>query len=148
MNYYLYVQMGFGSLYVCSPRMCFSTEDYNEWMNKHYHNNDDDDEKTISTWFYLPYGDECEKYREFTNNICSHRQSHRLLVTCTYCQNDFKTFNDRAVRCSSCRWSIKRKLETFTFEKFKKLASVYNIKRRKQEYIIDDLVQKVENYIL
>ena len=67
--------MGFGSHYVTSPRMCFSTEDYNELMNKHYHNNDDDDEKIIPTWFYLPYCDECEKYREFTNSICSHHQS-------------------------------------------------------------------------
>ena len=43
--------MGFGSHYVTSPRMCFSTEDYNLWMNKHYHNNDDDEEKIIPTWF-------------------------------------------------------------------------------------------------
>ena len=43
---------------------------------------------------------------------------------------------------------IEQKLKTFTFEKLKKLASVYNIKRRKQEYIIDDLGQKIENYIL
>ena len=42
---------------------------------------------------------------------------------------------------------IEGKLKTYTFEKLKKLANVYNIKRRKQEFIIDDLVQKVENYI-
>ena len=140
--------MGFGSHYVSSPGLCFSTEDYNKWMNKHYHNNDDDDGKKNPTWLYLPYCDECEKYRECTNNICSHHQSHRLLVTCKLWRNDFKTFSDRQVRCSFCRWSVKRKLKTFIFEKLKKLASVYNIKRRRQEYIKDNLVQKVEIYIL
>ena len=53
--------MGLGSYYVTSPRMCFSTEGYNEWMNKHYHNNDDDDGKILPTWFYLPYCDEFKK---------------------------------------------------------------------------------------
>ena len=37
--------MGFGSNYVSSPGLCFSTDDYNEWMNKHYSSSDDDDEK-------------------------------------------------------------------------------------------------------
>ena len=47
--------MGLGSYYVTSPRLCFPSEDYNEWMNKRYHNNDkDDDEKSLPTWFYLP----------------------------------------------------------------------------------------------
>ena len=95
----------------------------------------------------LSYCDECEKYIEFVDNKCSHHRSHRLLITCNYCQNDFKTFNDREVRCSSCCRLIECKLKTYTFEKLKKLAIVYNIKRRKQEYILDDLVQKVENYI-
>ena len=65
MNYYLYIKMGFGSHYVSSQGFCFSTEDYNEWMNKHYPNSDDDDEKIIPKWFYLnlPDCDECEKYR-------------------------------------------------------------------------------------
>ena len=42
--------MGFGSHHVSSPGFCFSTEDYNEWVNKHYpnNNNDDYDEKNIS----------------------------------------------------------------------------------------------------
>ena len=58
--------MGLGSYYVTSPKTCFSTEDYNEWMNEHYNNkNDDDEEKIIPKWFYLPYCDDCEKYREF-----------------------------------------------------------------------------------
>ena len=41
--------MGLDSYYVTSPRMCFSTEDYNEWMNEHHNNNndDDDDEKIL-----------------------------------------------------------------------------------------------------
>ena len=107
------------SHYVTSPGWCFSTEDYNEWMNNHYHyDKDDDDEKTIPNGFYLPYCDECEKYRELTNIVCSHHPSHRILVTCDYCQNDFKTFSDREVRCSSCRL-IERKLKTYTFEKLK-----------------------------
>ena len=140
--------MGVGSQYVSSPGFCFSTEDYNDWMNHHYPNTDDD-EKIIPKWFYLNllYCDECEKYIEFVDNKCSNYQSHRLLVTCNYCQNNFKTFNKKDVRCSSCCRLIERKLKTYTFEKPKKLANVYNIKRRKQEYIIDDLVQKVEIYI-
>ena len=140
--------MGYGDHCISSPRYCFSTQDYNEWMNKHYPNSDDD-EKIIPKWFYLnlPYCEECEKYIEFVDNKCSNYQAHRLLLTCNYCQNDFKAFNDREVRCSSCCRLIERKLKTYTFEKLKKLANVYNIKRRKQEYIIDDLVQKVENYI-
>ena len=142
--------MGFGSHYVSSPGFCFSSEDYNEWMNKHHPSNNDDDEKIIPKWFHLnlPYCDECEKYIEFVDNKCSNHQSHRLLVTCNYCPNDFKTFNDRKLRCSVCCQSIERKLKTYTFGKLKKLANVYNIKRRKQEYIIDDLVQKVESYII
>ena len=141
--------MGFGSHHVSSPGFCFSTEDYNEWVNKHYPNNNDDDEKIIPDWFYLnlPYCDECEKYIKFIDGVCSSYQSHRLLVTCNYCQKDFKTFDNRQVRCFSCCQSIERKLKTYTFEKLKKLANVNNIKRRKQDFIIDDLVQKVENYI-
>ena len=73
---------------------------------------------------------------------------HRHLVTCDYCQKDFKTFNDREVRCSVCCRSIERKLKTYTFDKLKKLANVYKIKKRKQEYIIDDFVQNFENYII
>ena len=141
--------MGFGSHHVSSPGFCFSTEDYNEWMNKHYPNNYDVDEKIIPDWFYLNlfYCDECEKYIEFVDNRCSNHRSDRLLVTCNYCQKDFKTFDNREVKCSSCCRLIEQKLKTFIFDKLKKLANVYNIKRRKQEYILDDLVQKVENYI-
>ena len=54
-------------------------------MNKHYPNNDDDDdEKIIPGWFYLNllYCDECEKYIEFVDGVCSNYQSHKLLVTC------------------------------------------------------------------
>ena len=143
--------MGFGSHYVSSPGFCFSTEDYNEWMNKHYpnKNNNDDDEKIIPDWFYLnfPYCDECQNYIEFVDDVCSNQRSHRLLVTCNYCQNDFKTFNSRKVRCSLCCLLIESELKTYAFEKLKKLAIVYNIKRRRRAFIIDDLVQKVENYI-
>ena len=134
-----------------SPRYCFSSEEYKEATRDSYSSKYDDniEEKLIPDWFYLnlPYCDECEKYIEFLDNKCSNHQSHRLLVKCNYCQNDFKTFNDRQVRFSLCCRSIERKLKTYTFEKLKKLASVYNIKRTKQELIIDDLVQKVENYI-
>ena len=64
--------MGSGSYYVTSPRICFATEDYNEWMNGHYNkNNDDDDEKIIPKWFSLPYCDKCEKYMEFVDNKSS-----------------------------------------------------------------------------
>ena len=113
-----------------SPRYCFSTEDYNERMNKHYPNNDDDDdEKIIPKWFYLnlPYCDDCEKYIEFVDNKCSNHRSHRLLVTCNYCQNVFQTFNDRELRCSVCCRLFEQKIKTYTFDKLKKLANVYII---------------------
>ena len=142
--------MGCGDHCVSSPRYCFSTQDYNEWMNKHYPNNDDDDEeKIIPEWFYLNlhYCVECEKYIEFVDNKSSNYRSHTLLVKCNYCQKDFKSFHNRNVRCSVCCRLIECNSKTYTFDKLKKLASVYNIKRRKQEYIIDDLVQKVENFI-
>ena len=92
-----------------------------------------------------------EEYREATcdfNNKFSNHQPHSFLITCNYCQKDFKTIDNREVRCSSCCCLIEQKIKTFTFEKIKKLAGVCNIKRRKQEYIRDDLVQKVENYII
>ena len=68
--------MGLRSHYVSSPGFCFSTEVYNEWMNKRYPNNNDDDdndEKIFPDWFYLnlPYCDECEKYLEFVDGVCS-----------------------------------------------------------------------------
>ena len=134
-----------------SPRYCFSSEEYKEATRDSYSSkyNDIIEEKLTPDWFYLnlPYCDECKKYIEFVDGICSNHQSHRLLVTCNYCQNDFKTFNNRKVRCPLCCLLIESKLKTYTFENLKKLAVVYNIKRRKQEYIIDDLKQKVENYI-
>ena len=138
--------MGLGSYYVTSTKMCFSTEDFNEWMIEHYNNNDDD-EKIFPIWFYLLYCGECGTYREFKNNIHSHHRSHRLLFTCNYCQNNFKTFKSRQVRCLSCRRLIASKLKTYTSEKIKKIATVYNIKGRRTDYMTDDLVQKVENYI-
>ena len=148
--------MGLGANYEYSARFCLSTEDYREQCKlQHYYRNIGNnhaniiEEKLIPDWFYLnlPYCDDGKKYIEFVDGVCSNYQSHRLLVTCNSCQKDFKTFDNRQVRCSSCCQSIERKLKTNTFEKLKKLASVYNIKRRKQEYIRDDLVQKVETYI-
>ena len=135
-----------------SPRYCFSSEEYKEAMRDSYSSkyNDIIEEKLIPDWFYLnlPYCDECKKYIEFVDGVCSNHRSHRLLVTCNFCQNDFKAFNKRDVRCSVCCRLIERNLKTYTFDKLKKLANVYNIKRRRRDYIIDDLVQKVENYIL
>ena len=134
-----------------SPRYCFSSEEYKEAIRDSYSSkyNDIIEETIIPDWFYLnlPYCDECKKYIEFVDGVCSNYRSHKLLVTCNYCQKYFKTFNNRQVRCSSCCQSIEQKLKTYTFEKLKKLANVYNIKRRRRDYIIDDLVQKVENYI-
>ena len=148
--------MGLGKHYESPPRFCLSTEDYRDQceLQNYYKNMRNNftniiEEKLIPDWFYLNlhYCDECEKYVEFVGIKCSNYRSHRLLVTCNFCQKDFKTFDNRKVRCSSCCCLIEQKLKTFTFEKLKKLATVYNIKRRKQEYIIDDLIQKVENYI-
>ena len=134
-----------------SPRYCFSSEEYKEATRDSYSSiyNDIIEEKLIPDWFYLnlPYCDECEKYIEFVDNKCSNHQSHRLLVTCNYCQKDFKTIDNGEVRCSSCCCLIEQKLKTYAFEKLKKLANVYNIKRRRRDFIIEDLVQKVENYI-
>ena len=78
----------------------------------------------------MPYCDECEKHIEFVYNKCSNHRQHRLLITCKYCQNDFKTFNNRESRCSSCCRLIERKLKTYTFEKLKKLAKVYKKKKK------------------
>ena len=83
-------------------------------MNKLYKKNkvDDDDKKIIPKWFYLPYCVESENFREFTNDICSRNRLHRILVTCSYCQNDIKTCKDREVRRSSCCRLIERNLKT------------------------------------
>ena len=54
------------------------------------------------------------------DNECSNYRSHRHLVACNCCQNNFKTFNDREVRCSACCRSTEGKLKTYTFEKIKK----------------------------
>ena len=149
-----YINMGrWGEIMITSqsPRYCFSSEDYKEALRDSYPSkyNDVIEEKLIPDWFYLnlPYCDECKKYIEFVDNKCSNYRSHKLLVPFNYCQKDFKTFNNRQVTRSSCCQSIEQKLKTYIFEKLKKLAIVYNKKRRKQEFIIVDLVQKVENYI-
>ena len=65
------------------------------------------------------YCAECEEYREFKDNICSNNRSNRLLITCNFCQSNFKTFNERKIGCSVCCRLIESKLKTHTFEKFK-----------------------------
>ena len=120
--------MGLSSHYESSPRFCLSTEDYREqcelqdsYKNMRNYCTNTIEEKLIPDWFYLnlPYCDECEKYIEFVDNKCSNYRSHRLLVTCNYCQKDFKTFNNRDVRCSVCCRLIERNLKTYTFDKLK-----------------------------
>ena len=108
--------MGYSDLCISSARYRFSTQDYNEWTNKHYRNNDDD-EKIIPKGLSasLPCCDECEKYLKFVDNKCSNYRSHRLLVTRNYCQKDFKTFNIRHIGCSSCCRLIEQKLKIYTF---------------------------------
>ena len=61
-----------------------------------------------------------KEYTEVVDKICSNHRSHRFVITCNFCQNDFKTFNTKKVRCSSCCRLIERKLKTYTFEKLKK----------------------------
>ena len=39
--------MGFASHCVSSPGWCFSTDDYCEYKNNHYHNTDDDDGRQV-----------------------------------------------------------------------------------------------------
>ena len=85
------------------------------------------------------------KKREFTTNICSHHRSQRISVTCNFCQKDSKKIKYGKVRCSSGCRLIERKLKTYTFEKLNKLANVYIILKRRECYIIDELVQKIEN---
>ena len=98
-----------------SPRYCFSSEEYKDAIRDSYSSkyNDIIEEKLIPDWFYLnlPYFDECEKYIEFIDDVCSNHQSHKLLVTCNYCQKDFKTYSNRQVRCSSCCRLIEQKLK-------------------------------------
>ena len=44
--------MGYGDHCISSPRYCFSTQEYNVWMNNHYANTDkSDDERIIPKWF-------------------------------------------------------------------------------------------------
>ena len=104
--------MRYGSHHVSSPGFCISTQDYNEWMDKHYPNNE-------NKKFYC---DDCERNMEFYGDKCSNYHSHRVLVTCNYCQKDFKTHSSRDLRCLSCCRSIERKLKTYTFEKLKKIS--------------------------
>ena len=130
-----------------SPRYCFSIEDYGEATREFYSTNNTLEEKIIPDWLYLPSFDECEKYREFVDDVCSHHRPHRLLITCNYCQKDFNLSNNGQLRCSSCCRLIEQKLKTYFFEKFKNLANVYNMKKRRTDYMIDELVQKVQNYI-
>ena len=110
--------MGYGNNCTISPRYCFSTQDYNEWLNDHYHNTDDDDEKIIPKWYYLHllFCDEFKKYIVFVDNKCSNYQSHRRLVTCKNCQNDFKQFNTKKFSCSNCCQLIERELKTYAFD--------------------------------
>ena len=124
--------MGLSSHHFTSPRFCFSTENYNEWMNKHYHKSDNDDEKIIPESFFLLYCDECEKNRECTNNLCTHHLSHGTVIACNFCQNNFKTFNDREVRFSAFCWSTKRKLNTYNLEELKKLANFHKMKKKEK----------------
>ena len=44
--------MGSGNHCISSPRYCFSTQDYKEWMNNHYHNTNVDDEKIFPKCFF------------------------------------------------------------------------------------------------
>ena len=59
-----------------------------------------------------------KQYREATrdfNNKCSNNQPHIFLITCSYCQKDFKTIDNREVRCSSCCCLIEQKLKNIHF---------------------------------
>ena len=125
--------MGLGSHYVTSPRFCFSTEDSREqcelqdfYKKMRSYCTNAIEEKLIPDWFYLylPYCDECEKNIEFVDDKFSNYRRHRLLVTCNYCQNNFKTFSKRDGRRSVCCRLIERNLKTYTFDKLKKLATV------------------------
>ena len=78
--------MAFDNQYVTTPGWYFSTEDYNEWLNKHYHEDIDDNEKLNLDWFYLPYCDVCKIYWEFRNKVCSNQPSHIVSLSYVICE--------------------------------------------------------------
>ena len=89
--------MDFGSHCVTSRRWRFSTEESKEYLDNYYH--DIDVEKIIPGWFYLVYSDECEKHREFTNNVCSYHFIQKVPLLSKECgilyieQNSSYEFN-------------------------------------------------------
>ena len=110
-----------------APRGWFSEETYDKQCKlRDYYNKRRNDyaniieEKLMPDWFYLTYCDESEKHREFANNKCSHLLSHRTVITCKYCQSDFKTFDTREVRCSLYYTLSKHNLEKYNAEEIKK----------------------------
>ena len=136
--------------------------------SRKYKDNDNDDieEKLIPDWFFsnLSYCGVCERYTDFINNVCS---SHKVCVICENvcidcwfgkpvcsreCYVKYKTIScfdcqnmffksGFSQRCSQCCDSIEQKLQKFNLEELKKLAKKYEIKRRKKEYIISDLLR-------
>ena len=66
-----------------SPRWCFSTEDYNERLKGQPITIE---EKIFLVWCYLPYSDVFEQYREFTNNMCPYRFTHKVPLSCVNCE--------------------------------------------------------------
>ena len=88
----------------------------------------------------------CEKvyftyyYRYEYNPTCSRECYVKYnTIPCIECENIFlKTTFSR--RCSSCYDLIKKKLQNYNHEEIRKLAKKYNIKRRKKEYIISELL--------
>ena len=156
--------MGLGSHYVSSPGFCFSTKDYNKWLNDYYHNTDnsDDVEKLIPEWFYLPYCDDCKEYGEFKNNVCSYQPTHRVLLSCVICENVnlghyssyqhnptcyyecYVKYNTKpcidcqkpglSLRCAPCYTLLKQKLENCDPKELRKLVNKHKKKKEKRIY--------------
>ena len=81
--------------------------------------------------------------------LCLIRNNNEIIEFCLIIKLCLIRNNNEIIKLCLIR-NIKEIIHTnikiYTFDKLKRLAVVYNIKRRKQEYILDDLVQKVENY--
>ena len=82
--------MGLGSHLSLSKRWCYSTENYNEFTNKTYHNTDD--ETIISKWVFVPDCDDCKENRDFTNNVCSYQPMHKVSLSWNICGKVFLNY--------------------------------------------------------
>ena len=75
--------------------MGFSTEEKNERQN---YQPITIEEKLIPDWFYLPYCDVVNTYRELTNNVCSCQTTHKISLSCVIYENEYIWFLMRVLK--------------------------------------------------